>query len=151
MNIYIAENLKKLRKAKDITQDELAESLGVSYQSVSKWERGDCFPDISLLPCLANYFGVSTDELLGMDKICDQEKIFYIFKTVHEYEEMSKYSEAISLLRDSIKVYPNNYSFLSELALVLTNVSIIDDKDDILKKKQYPYPRKFFQTVQMKK
>ena len=68
MNINIGANIKRLRKAKDITQDELADFLGVSFQAVSKWERGDCYPDITMLPSLANLFDVSLDELIDMDR-----------------------------------------------------------------------------------
>ena len=52
--LYIAENLRKLRKEKNLTQEVVAEMLGVSAQSVNKWERGDTLPDITLLPALAN-------------------------------------------------------------------------------------------------
>ncbi|MCL2665185.1 MAG: helix-turn-helix domain-containing protein [Defluviitaleaceae bacterium] len=54
--LHIAENLKTLRKGKDLTQEEAAEILGVSPQSVSKWERGTAYPDIALLPALAKEF-----------------------------------------------------------------------------------------------
>ena len=60
----ISENIKKLRKAKGLTQEELAEKTNVSYQAVSKWENGGS-PDIEMLPILANTFGVSIDELMG--------------------------------------------------------------------------------------
>ena len=63
MNV-IGENIKKLRKAKGMTQEELAEKACVSYQAVSKWENGGS-PDIEMLPVLANTFGVTIDELLG--------------------------------------------------------------------------------------
>ncbi len=46
MNIYFGENLKKLRKSKNLTQDALADFLGMSFQAVSKWERGETYPDI---------------------------------------------------------------------------------------------------------
>lgn len=59
------EQIAFLRKAKGITQEELAKALGVTNQSVSKWESGQCCPDIQLLPELAGYFAVSVDELLG--------------------------------------------------------------------------------------
>ena len=60
----IGENIKKLRKAKGMTQEELAEKACVSYQAVSKWENGGS-PDIEMLPVLANTFGVTIDELMG--------------------------------------------------------------------------------------
>lgn len=60
----IGNNIKLLRKAKGVTQEELAEAVHVSFQAVSKWENGGA-PDIDTLPALANFFGVSIDELLG--------------------------------------------------------------------------------------
>ncbi len=65
MSIKINEQIAFLRKQKNITQEELAQALGVTNQSVSKWESGACCPDIALLPDIAAYFGVSTDALLG--------------------------------------------------------------------------------------
>lgn len=64
MKLYIGEQLKTLRKEKRITQEALADVLGVSYQSVSRWELGVCYPDMELLPTIANYFGVSIDMLI---------------------------------------------------------------------------------------
>ena len=69
MELMIGEKLKKLRRSRDLTQEEVATHIGISYQSISKWERGDGYPDITMLPTLANYFGVSVDELIGMDEI----------------------------------------------------------------------------------
>ena len=57
--IYIADNLKKLRKSKDYTQEDVSEMLSVSPQSVNKWERGDTMPDITLLPAIANLYKVT--------------------------------------------------------------------------------------------
>ena len=67
--LYLAENLRSLRLGKGMTQEELAEALHVTSQSVSKWERGETYPDITLLPGLANLFGTSLDALVGMDKM----------------------------------------------------------------------------------
>ena len=61
----INEQIAALRKKKGITQENLAQALGVTNQSVSKWESGQCCPDIQLLPELAKYFEVSIDELMG--------------------------------------------------------------------------------------
>lgn len=75
MKLHIAENLRRLRKNADMTQEQLAADLGVSPQSVSKWECGDGYPDIELLPSIANYFHVTIDELMGNDEISKQEDI----------------------------------------------------------------------------
>lgn len=61
----LSNNIQRLRKAKGLTQDNLAEKLGVSSQAVSKWENGISFPDISLLPKLADLFEVSMDDLFS--------------------------------------------------------------------------------------
>ncbi len=60
-----SENIKTLRKQKGLTQEELAEQLNISFQTVSKWENGVSMPDIALLPVLAECFSLSIDELLG--------------------------------------------------------------------------------------
>lgn len=57
--------LKSFRKKRGLTQEQMAEYMGVSSQAVSKWENNISYPDVSLLPILANLFSVTTDELLG--------------------------------------------------------------------------------------
>ena len=60
-------NLKQLRKEKNLTQEELAECLSVSPQTVSKWENNITMPDLSVLPVLADYFGTTVDILIRHD------------------------------------------------------------------------------------
>ena len=67
--IYLSEQLRALRRARDLTQEEVASALHVSPQSVSKWERGESYPDIELLPALANFYETSVDALIGMDRV----------------------------------------------------------------------------------
>lgn len=87
MNISIGENIKKLRKEKDITQEKLAEVLNVSVAAVSKWERGETYPDITLIFPLAHYFDVSVDDLMGYNK----ERIERdILDTIKEYHRLSR-------------------------------------------------------------
>ena len=64
MKLNIGETIKKLRKEKEITQEEFAELIGISSQSVSRWENNLCYPDIELIPVIADFFGVSTDMCL---------------------------------------------------------------------------------------
>lgn len=70
--------ISKLRKAKGITQNELANVLGISFQSVSKWENGNAYPDITMLPLISQYFGVSVDFILGLDPRCNIKKQYFI-------------------------------------------------------------------------
>ncbi|QTE67453.1 helix-turn-helix transcriptional regulator [Clostridiales bacterium] len=63
--IRINEQIAFLRREKGITQETLAKHLNVTNQTVSKWESGQCYPDIQLLPEIADFFGISVDELLG--------------------------------------------------------------------------------------
>jgi len=120
MQIRIGENLRKLRIKNELTQEKLAEAFGVSPQAISRWENNSTYPDITLLPSIANYYNVSIDELMGMYEIRNVEKINSTFSIVHEYESKGMIDEAIQTLREAIKVYPSNCGFLSELALALT-------------------------------
>ena len=64
----LGERIKELRKKNDLTQEKLADFLCVSYQAVSKWERGESFPDLTLLVPIAELFSVTLDELFGRDE-----------------------------------------------------------------------------------
>ena len=66
-SMKIGSNIAALRKEKGITQEELANALGVSAQAVSKWENNSSCPDVSLLTVIADYFGVTVDALLRSD------------------------------------------------------------------------------------
>ncbi len=82
MNIYVGDKIKSLRAEKEISQEKLAQYLNVSYQAVSKWENGNTYPDISLLPEIARFFGVTVDELLQVEKI-DEQKLY------NDYEQQA--------------------------------------------------------------
>lgn len=75
MKLHIGETIKRLRKEKEITQEEFAEILGVSSQSVSRWENNLCYPYMELIPTIASFFSVSTDKLMGVDAITEKENI----------------------------------------------------------------------------
>ncbi len=68
MKLNIGQNIRNLRRAADMTQEELAAKLGVTYQSVSRWENGGTYPDMELLPAIADVFGVTIDHLLDRDR-----------------------------------------------------------------------------------
>lgn len=103
MNINFAENFKKLRKQKDITQEKIAEELGVSGQAVSRWELGICYPDLELLPAIANYFEVSVDTLLSNDKVSREKELENFEETVYSYKD----EERIDYILDYCRKYPD--------------------------------------------
>lgn len=75
MKITIGTNIKRLRAEKGVTQEQLAEAMNVTCAAVSKWERNETYPDITLLQPLAFYFGITLDELIGYDKEKVNEEI----------------------------------------------------------------------------
>jgi len=87
--------IAKLRKDKGITQSELADYLGISFQSVSKWENGTTMPDIALLPKLSEYFQVSVDEILGIKPLSNRE--YQLRKT----DSKEHWNEKLNYLKDS--------------------------------------------------
>lgn len=114
MTIYFGENLKKLRKSKDLTQEALADFLGMSFQAISKWERGETYPDITMLPTIASFFGVTVDSLLGTDMI---EKEKQVNEYLDKYSQMlseGKIEDARDMLKTAIGEFPGNYDLLAK-------------------------------------
>jgi transcriptional regulator with XRE-family HTH domain len=79
------DRIKILRKSIDITQEQLAEIVGVSPQAVSRWECGTTSPDITLLPRLAEIFKITVDELLGVN---ENQRVKEIGNIVSEAEKL---------------------------------------------------------------
>ncbi|MBQ2729427.1 MAG: helix-turn-helix domain-containing protein [Clostridia bacterium] len=119
--IKIGEKIKSLRKQKDISQEVFANYLGVSFQAVSKWENGNTLPDITLIPAIASFFGVSTDELFDFNVYKTEKNIRAIV------DEHSKYwyndtERAEQIIRDGLKKYPGNETLLNCLIGVLAEL-----------------------------
>lgn len=117
--MYLSENLKKYRLIKNLTQEDVAEYLGITPQSVSKWERGECYPDITFLPALANIFETSIDLLVGMDTIRAWETRRDIHKKANDYQREGDYLAAEKVYRDALLIYPNKPGMILGLAGVL--------------------------------
>ncbi len=107
MEIIINENLKSYRNKKGNTQDELADFLGISKQSVSKWERGESFPDITLLPYLASYYNVTVDELLGTSEIQKKAAINKYIEKSSMFKRTGDIAADLELWKTAYKEYPN--------------------------------------------
>lgn len=116
---YLAENLKKYRIKKNLTQEELADLLGLTPQSISKWERAESYPDITLLPALANIFETSIDLLIGMDTIRAEQTRYNIHSKATDLQRAGDYAGAEKVYRDALLIYPNKPGMLLGLAGVL--------------------------------
>lgn len=119
MRLTIGENIKVIRKSKDITQEQLAEMLGVSCQSVSRWELGVCYPDMELLPVLAGIFEVTIDKLLGVDSIVEQKEVDEYLNRFQIAISKGEIDECISICREGVAKHPNNYDLLNKLMYAL--------------------------------
>ena len=104
--------IKKLRKGRGFTQEDLAERLGVTYLAISKWENDSGMPDISQIVPLATIIDVSTDYLFGIDRSSETEDALNIVANanrIQEYGKLDTYLKAYDILLDGLKRYPNNY------------------------------------------
>ncbi|MBP3911219.1 MAG: helix-turn-helix transcriptional regulator [Niameybacter sp.] len=114
MEIYIGSNIKRLRHQKNITQEKLAEHLGISTQAVSKWERNETYPDITMLLPLASYFGVSSDELLGLNESKNQAKINEYLTEARRLGALGKVTKQFELVCAAYKAFPNDFRIIEE-------------------------------------
>lgn len=111
----IGKVIKQARTNKKITQEGLAEALGVTTQAVSKWETGSSYPDITLIPAIANYLDVSSDELLGVKLENRKRKIEEIIKKNDELIGQRYLDESLNLIKEALKNYPNDEFLLNAL------------------------------------
>ncbi len=105
MNSMLAENIKRFRRERNMTQEDVAAELGVSYQAVSRWETAASYPDIELLPNIAALFGVSMDILFGMDKNSEEQLLMKFDK---EYDAAKDDEERILVTKKYIDMLPSN-------------------------------------------
>ena len=119
MKLYIAENLKRLRQNRGLTQEQLAERLGVSFQSVSRWENGLSYPDIELIPEIAAFFEVSTDVLMGVEKATMEQNLAREKKylRVHDFGSAEEY---LAFVEDLHRRYPHDAEILVALVYALS-------------------------------
>ena len=114
----IGNKIRELRKQRGITQEQLAESIGISFQAVSKWENNIALPDITLVPVLASYFGVSMDELFDFNLKEIEHAVRIITEKAYQYRE-SNPAESRRILEEGLKKYPENDILLNNLLYVL--------------------------------
>lgn len=126
MQLKLYENIKSLRKEKGLTQEKLAEILGVSVGAVSKWENGNNTPDILMLASLADVFDVSIDALLGYDAA--PKRIDDIVEAINSKTISNRFDEAISISNDALIRYPHDFSVIYASAMIY-HVMAVQGKD----------------------
>ena len=129
MQLNLGNKIRELRRRDDRTQDNLAEALGITAPAVSRWESGGSYPDIAIIPAIANYFHVSIDELFGYHDE-REERIKTILESASEIITKQGHSmhrgclsknflDVVNTLRNASEEYPNEPTILLTLARAL--------------------------------
>lgn len=121
MAIKLGVTIAAQRKQKGVTQQALADFLGVSKAAVSKWETGQTYPDISLLPLLAAYFDISIDALLRYDSQLSDQEIRRIYKLLKQAIQEKEGSEVWTMLQNFLHRYYACYPFVLQMGLFILN------------------------------
>lgn len=114
MIVNLGDKIRQLRKGKGISQEVLAQYLGVSFQAVSKWETGTTLPDVTLIPAIASFFGVSTDELFDYNRLEAERRVREICQQAYACRQ-SDPAQSEHILREGLKKYPGNDVILNNL------------------------------------
>ena len=114
----IGQRIKQLRKKNDFTQEKLADLLGVTYQSVSKWECGTTMPDLAMIAPLARLLQVSADELLGIKSVEQDERKAYFDSEFVEFWKKDDHEADYLLAKQAVKEYPGEYKYWHWLGTV---------------------------------
>ena len=142
----IGSTIKKIRREREMTQEQLAEYLGITANAVSQWECDRTAPDISQLPMLARVLRVTTDQLLGVDFDKDEAEIERILDESFDLYRAGQIQKAVEIARDGLKVYPNSFRLMARLAENLVGVKGCEEEmeglcDKILKECTESRPR----------
>ena len=112
----IGQRIKELRKKQNLTQEKLADLLGVSFQAVSKWENDMNAPDLSLIAPLTRLLHVTADELLGLTEAQNDERLTYYEKQYIDFWKRSDHEADLELAKQAAAEYPQNAHFQNWLA-----------------------------------
>lgn len=122
-DLNIARAILTNRKVKGITQEDLANYIGVSKASVSKWETGQSYPDITFLPQLATYFNISIDQLIGYEPQLTKADIRKLYlKLANDFSTLP-FEEVVADCQEIIKKYYSCYPLLFQIGVLLLNHS----------------------------
>ncbi|MBQ8511692.1 MAG: helix-turn-helix transcriptional regulator [Clostridia bacterium] len=142
----IAGKIRSLRRAKNVTQEELADALNVTFQSVSRWETGQTYPDITLVPKIAAYFEVTTDELLVSDEETREREIHEIFRDCQKASEQEEDPlRRYEMRRKALSALPKNHRYAYRLMELVVRDLIF--YDTLPREEALPVVREFCETL----
>lgn len=130
MTLTIGNKIKELRTERHVTQEQLAVFLSVTPQAVSRWESGYAYPDMELLPAIADYFSVTTDELLGVRKEVRQLRLAEVKKEIKRLDEVGKAEECLAFARQAVAEFPSEEKLQYNLAMQLHKNTFWEEKPD---------------------
>ncbi len=119
--INIARAIFEGRKRKSITQEELARYMGVSKASVSKWETGQSYPDITFLPQLATYFNISIDDLMGYEPQMTKEEIRGLYHQLSREFASQPFETVMDTCNETMRKYYSCYPLLLQMVVLFLN------------------------------
>ena len=122
----LGEKIKTLRKQRNISQEVLANYLGISFQSVSKWENESTMPDVMMIPAIASFFGISTDELFDYNLYEVEKEVESICNEAYKYRD-SEPMKSEKILREGLKRFPGNDILLNNLLYTLDFMNRSDE------------------------
>ena len=131
MTLKIGTIIKQLRLKNKVTQDQLATFLGVTPQAISRWEAENGYPDIEFLPSLAEFFSVSTDDLLGINLTDREKRLAEIYDEILKQRELGTGKETLSYARQILAEFPSNEKIQINLANNLCRAHMWDDEPDV--------------------
>ena len=129
-SITIANTILSKRRLKGMTQDDLADHFGVTKASVSKWEKGLSYPDITLLPLLAAFFDISIDELMGYTPQLSKGDIKSLYLKFTSDFLKKPYKDVMAEVQQAIKKYYSCYPFLLQMAILLMNHHLLAEEGE---------------------
>lgn len=128
--INLATVLIAKRREKGVTQDEVAQFIGVSKASVSKWETAQSYPDITFLPQLAAYFNISIDELMGYAPQLTKEDIRKLYHKLASMFSIDPFEDVMCECRKLLKKYYSCYELLLQIAKLLVNNHMLAERQE---------------------
>jgi len=130
MTLSFGHTIKELRIKRGLSQEKLAEHLGVAPQSISKWERNEGYPDITFLIPLAEFFDVSLDTLMGRNAEVREQKIREIIARLEHYRHVGDHASKNALAREAYGAFPYDFR------VICWYITALMDTDDVHRVKE---------------